>query len=243
MVKFSPSMTETKVHRTNPLTIIEVRTLEPYRHLSKTTASPAHHTILLTTTSTPWSTLPHALGRLEFFIALIALCYILSEILVILVATIPFSPDEYWLAYLAGTYITFSILAFQILIFIAMMTWWRYTGPRLSRDPDTPLGVWTLLAASKIREDFEDLGTAGRQDLVHAVTTWHKKYWLGEVVGKDGVMNMGIHSDSDHDTRYEKFRGEQGGDVPPIIPQSQLSPVISPHLSPTIPQITVSPFI
>jgi len=106
------------------------------------------------------------------------------------------------------------------------MTWWRWTGPRLARDPDTLIGVWTLLAASETRNDFDDLGTAGRQDLVNTVTTWEKRYWLGEVAGKDGVMRMGIHSNTDLDTRYENVRGEQRGSA-----------------SPTIPQITISPFI
>lgn len=130
------------------------------------------------------------------------------------------------MAFLAGSYITFSILSFQILVFAFMMTWWRWTGPKLPRDPDTLLGVWTLLAASEIREDFDDLGTAGRQDLVNTVTTWDKRYWLGEVAGKDGVMRMGIHSDTDHETRYGNLLGEQRGGVPPTIPQITISPTI-----------------
>lgn len=228
----------------------EVRTLEPYRRLSSSTTSSPRHTILLTTTSTPWSTLPLAIGRFEFFISLISLCYILSEILVIIVATIPFSTDEYWLAYLAGTYITFSILGIQILVFTIMMTWWRWTGPRLARDPDTLLGVWALLAASEIRQDFDDLGTAGRHDLVNTVMAWDKRYWLGEVVGKDGVARMGIHSDTERtdydDIRFESLGSERPGTLSPTIRHGSVSPpptIPFGSLPPTIPQITISPFI
>jgi hypothetical protein len=140
------------------------------------------------------------------------------------------------MAYLSATYITCSILGLQILTFITMMTWWRWTEPRLARDPDTLLGVWTLLAASDIREDFDDLGTAGRQDLVNTVTRWDKRYWLGEATGKDGVTRMSIHSDKEHDDTppYESFHREHpalAGSVAPTIP------------SPTIPQITISPDI
>jgi hypothetical protein len=181
---------------------IEVRTVHPYRYLSSSSSSSPLNTLLRTTTATPYLTLPFAIARFEPFTALIAFCYILSEILVIVVVTIPYSSDEYWMAFLAGTYITISILGLQILTFIAMVTWWRWTTPNLDQDPDTLTGVWTLLAASGIREDFDDMGTAGREDLVRTVMAWDKQYWLGEVVGEDGVMRMGIHSDRAHeDTR------------------------------------------
>jgi hypothetical protein len=112
-----------------------------------------------------------------------------------------------------------------------MVTWWRWSTPNLDRDPDTLMGVWTLLAASGIREDFDDMGAAGRDDLVRTVLAWDKRYWLGEVVGKDGVMRMGIHSDAAHDdTRFESFRAQR--------PPSPL-PFSLPTL-PTIPKITIS---
>lgn len=206
--------------------ILEVRTLQPYRRLSASATSPLR-TILLTTTASPWATLPLAISRYEFFVALIAFCYILSEILVIVVATIPFSTDEYWMAYFAGTFVTISILGLQILAFIVMMTWWRWTGPNLARDPDTLLGVWTLLAVSDIREDFDDLGTAGRKDLVNTVMAWDKRYWLGEVAAKDGIMRMGIQSETDHDDgQFLSCRGERCSSLPPTLPQIVISPDI-----------------
>jgi len=170
--------------------------------LSSSNSSSPLNTLLRTTTATPYLTLPFAIARFEPFTALIAFCYIISEILVIVVVTIPYSSDEYWMAFLAGTYITISILSLQILTFIAMVTWWRWTTPNFDRDPDTLMGVWALLAASGIREDFDDMGTLEREELVRTVMAWDKRYWLGEVVGEDGVMRMGIHSDSAHeDTR------------------------------------------
>jgi hypothetical protein len=185
----------------------EVRSYQPYRHLSSKSSSYPTHTILSTTTSTPWSTLPLSLYHREIFTALVAFCYILSEVLVIAVATIPYSNNQYYLAFLAGIYIAFSILGLQIFCFFALVTWWRRTGPHLDRDPDTLLGVWTLLASSGIRKDFEDLGTAGRRDLVRTVERWDKRYWLGEVVGRDGVARMGIHADTAHlETRFEGLR-------------------------------------
>lgn len=75
------------------------------------------------------------------------------------------------------------------------------------------------------------MGTAGREDLVQTVVAWDKRYWLGEVVGKDGVMRMGIHSDAAHeDSRFENFRAQQ--------PPSPL-PFSLPML-PTVPKITIS---
>lgn len=208
-----------------------MRTLQPYRYLSSSSSSSPLNTILRITTATPYLTLPFAIARFEPFTALIAFCYILSEILVIVVVTVPYSSDEYWMAFLAGTYVTISILSLQILTFIGMVTWWRWATPNLDRDPDTLMGVWALLAASGIRGDFDDMGTAGRDDLVRTVLAWDKRYWLGEVIGKDGVMRMGIHSDKAHeDTRFESFRAQR--------PPSPL-PFSLPTL-PTVPKITIS---
>jgi hypothetical protein len=213
---------------------LEVRTLQPYRYLSSSSSSLPLNTLLRTTTASPYFTLPLAIARLEPFTALIAFCYILSELLVIMVVTIPYSSDEYWMAFLAGTYVTVSILGLQILTFATMATWWRRTTPNLDRDPDTLMGVWALLAASGIRGDFDDLGTAGRDDLVSTVMAWDKRYWLGEVVGKDGVMRMGIHSHAARgNTRFENFRAQR--------PPSPL-PFSSPTL-PTLPKITMSSYI
>jgi hypothetical protein len=145
-----------------------------------------------------------------------------------MVVTIPYSSDEYWMAYLAGTYVTISILSLQILTFMATVTWWRWTTPNLDRDPDTLIGVWTLLAASGVRKDFDDMGTAGREELVSTVMAWDKRYWLGEMTGKDGVVRMGIHSDAAHEDA--SFRAQR--------PPSPL-PFSLPALPP-IPKITIS---
>lgn len=127
--------------------------------------------------------------------------------LVIVVATIPYSNNQYYLAFISGTYITFGILGLQILVFAFTVTFWRWRGPRLERDPDTLLGVWTILAHSEIRRDFEDLGTAGRRDLVETVKAWGRRYWLGEAVGNDGVARMGIHGEAAHTkTKFEGLR-------------------------------------
>jgi len=210
---------------------LEVRTLKPYRQLSKSRSSSPLNTILYTSPSTPYTTLPLAIARLDLFTALVAFSYIISEILVIMIVTVPYSSDEYWLAFLAGTYVSLSILGLQIITFIIMVTWWRWTTPNLDRDPDTLMGVWTLLAASGIREEFDDMGTAGRDDLFRTVLAWDKRYWLGEVVGKDGVMRTGIYSDAEHEnTRYEQFKGER-----PLSPLPFSLPTL-----PSIPKITIS---
>lgn len=66
-----------------------------------------------------------------------------------------------------------------------------------------------MLVHSEIRGDFEDLGTAGRRDLVETVKAWGRRYWLGEVVGNDGVARMGIHGEVPQtNTKFERLRVE-----------------------------------
>ncbi|RFU27169.1 hypothetical protein B7463_g9164, partial [Scytalidium lignicola] len=185
----------------------EVRTLQPYRTLYTHTTSTPDRTVLLNTTSTPYSTLPISIYHLEPLVAFTTLCYILSEILVIAISTVPFSSAQYYMAFLAGTYIVFGVLGLQILVFAAIILWWRRTGPILDRDPDTLLGVWGLLASSRCREDFADLGEARTRELEDVVKGWGKRYWIAETTGMDGARTMGIdHDEGGDDVDYEAFR-------------------------------------
>lgn len=77
----------------------------------------------------------------------------------------------------------------------------------LDRDPDTLLGVWGLLAWSRCREDFADLGEANTQELREQVKMWGKNYWIAETPGAEGARTMGIDRDNGlENSDYETLR-------------------------------------
>ena len=160
--------------------MVEVRALQPYRNLGSN-SSPVR-TILRVTTSSPWHTLPLSLIHGEFFTALVAFTYMIMELLVIMLNTVPYETNEKIEIYYASVYLCLGILSFQLLVLGAYFAWWRRTGPKLPRHPDTLAGVWSFLAKSQMRRDFEDLSTVKKKDLIRTVGGggWEKDvlYWM-----------------------------------------------------------------
>src|SRR5439155_17005866 len=113
---------------------LEVRTVDPYRRLVKGHARPCH-TILLHFTSTPLATLVGSLYRRHLFLASIAFTSLLSEVLVIMIAGVPFNSSQIWAAFLVSTYSSISILSLMICALLALF-WWR-RQPELPRMPNT----------------------------------------------------------------------------------------------------------
>ena len=78
--------------------------------------------------------------------------------------------------------------------------WWRRTGPKLPRHPDTIAGVLGFLAKSQMRRDFEDLSMVGRKDLIRTVEGWRKRYCVCWIVGEDGMEKIGIDEVPGHNS-------------------------------------------
>jgi hypothetical protein len=91
---------------------------------------------------------------------------------------VPFNVVEYERILFVSEYLCIGILGFQILVLGAYFLWWKRSGPRLPRHPDTLAGAWSLLAESQLARQFDDLSMMGRKDLIQTVQGWKKTYYV-----------------------------------------------------------------
>jgi hypothetical protein len=157
--------------------------MEPYRKLALG-GQTGKGTIDVTMTGTPYTTVMIALLRGDLFVSWIALITILSDILVIAVAGVPFSPAQVHEAGLASFYISFGILGLMIPSLVAVAIR-RRSNPRIPRDPDTLAHVWMYLCASNIVSHSEG-------DTHQADTS---RYWFGISQRSDGKRGWMIDKD------------------------------------------------
>ncbi|KAI9858264.1 MAG: hypothetical protein M1813_007538 [Trichoglossum hirsutum] len=170
----------------------EVRTVNPYRRLAHGHARP-HNTILVRFTSTPLTTFPVSIFRRHFFVAFIALVALFSEVLVVMLAGVPFQAGQTWMAFLVSTYSGVGILGLMIIALIALFQWRR--RPELPRIPNTVAATLSYLCASYLREDFERLGHSTEIDVIakgHGQT-----YSYGLLKGTDMVTRWAVDKDLD----------------------------------------------
>jgi len=162
----------------------EARIMEPYRKLWSGQRS-GKVTVDTTMTGSPYSTLFIALGRGDFFISWIALLTVLSDVLIIAVAGIPFRPAQIYEAGIASFYISFAIQGLMILGLLAVLMR-RRSYPRIPRNPDTLAHVWLYLCAS---------------NMVRKGTETHQsdksQYWFGLSTRPDGKRCWTIDEDQE----------------------------------------------
>ena len=162
----------------------EVRIMYPFRLLSKRNAT-AQKTILPSRSGTPFSALPIALWNFNFFGAAIALIAILSDILIIVIAGVPYNSGEVWLAALASFYISFGIVGLMLLALIALFVW-RRSNPPIPREPDTLASVWTYLCASEMLGDMDGMEYMDEKRRDRTIMVGGRRYFYGMATGVDG---------------------------------------------------------
>jgi hypothetical protein len=168
----------------------EIRTLEPYRNLSLR-PFPARDTILVTSKSHPIVALTSAVFRLRPFLALIAFDTILAEILTVVLPSVPYKGESIFLAYSSSAVLAISIIAFML----ASLVWVAVRATRalaLPRRPDTIAAVLLYLCGGKMVKDFQGLAVVEERLRDRVLVRMEKNYWLGKVVGGDGVERVGI---------------------------------------------------
>ena len=171
-------------------TLIEARALQPYRLLANSNTK-SRQVILQPISCTPISTFPTALLHGNFFLAMIAGMSILSEVLMIAVAGVPFSPAQLHHAFIISTYLSFTILCLMLLTMMGL-PFWHKGNPYLPQKPDTLFAVWSYLCASRMTEELEDLARCDAKERNELVMKSGKRYFYGLNSGVDGIKRYAI---------------------------------------------------
>ncbi|MCJ1293818.1 hypothetical protein MMC34_005374 [Xylographa carneopallida] len=170
---------------------------EPFRRLYRGAAT-AEATILLPRTLTPVSTFAASIYQRSFFVAHVAFVTLMSEVLIIVLPGVPFSPGEIWQAGLMSIYLSMAILGLMLLTFAALIL--RPKGPDLPRQPNTLGALCMYLCDSSMTADFAILSCLDTRARDRWVSEKERLYCLRCDVGTEGSLRWQV----DYDTRCEK---------------------------------------
>ncbi|KAI9674741.1 MAG: hypothetical protein M1817_001645 [Caeruleum heppii] len=170
----------------------ELCILEPFRRLSRGNCPP-ERSILIQRPLSSVTTFLVSLPRRHFFVALVAFITVISEVLIITLAGIPYNPGQLYVAFRVSAFVSMAILSLMILILVAVYL--RPKGPDLPRTPNTVAAVWSYLCASSLVEDFADLSGLGRKERNERVKMWGRSYVLSVERRVDGALRWGVDYD------------------------------------------------
>ncbi|MCJ1285172.1 hypothetical protein MMC26_004510 [Xylographa opegraphella] len=174
---------------------------EPFRRLYRGCAT-AESTTLPSRTLTPVSTFFASIYQHSFFVTHVTFVTLMSEVLIIVLPGVPFSPGEIWQAGMMSIYLSMAILGLMLLTFVAVML--RPKGPDLPRKPNTLGAMFMYLCDSSKTADFADLACLETRARDRLVRDKDRLYCLKYDLGTDGSMRWQV----DYDTR-----GEKGGSL------------------------------
>jgi hypothetical protein len=159
-------------------------TLTPYHSLAQSPSAPGS-TILAQRKSWPFAALFAMAYHRHFFAAFLASIAIISEILVITLAGVPYAAGQILLESQACNYTSILILVLMVCGIACMMVW-RRKAPDLPRAPDTVLGVMSYVADSKMLYDFEGCEYLEGKYMDNRIQGLGKRYRYGRCEGVDG---------------------------------------------------------
>ncbi|RYO95331.1 hypothetical protein DL763_003755 [Monosporascus cannonballus] len=171
-----------------------VAAISPYHLLAQAPQS-ARRSILLAQPTNEFSGLWSAVRRRDGFLAVVALTSVLSELLPVLLAEIPFRVSQTYLVHLVTTWSAVGILCIMLLVLVAsfFVKW-----PHMPLDPTTVAGAMYYVADSWMLGGFDGLGTLGPKDRDRRVVALGLKYRFGQMTGVSGDTRVGVDIAGDH---------------------------------------------
>jgi hypothetical protein len=134
-----------------------------------------------------------------WFAALVATVAVLAEVLVIMLAAVPFASGQTQMDSFVSTYTVMVVLSLMIVATIALIVW-RSKAPDLPRPPDTVAAVISYVADSRMLEDFSGYEYVTDLEMSSKLTRLGKRYDYGIRPGSDGQMRYLV--DEEMSTAY-----------------------------------------
>ncbi|RDW58135.1 hypothetical protein BP6252_13546 [Coleophoma cylindrospora] len=189
--KGNPSARFFHVFKTH--TSLVLRSQQPYINLAKGQAK-AEDSILLDPSMTYASSIWSSIRRGNFFMPLVDVCALLTEVLTVALANIPFSNATTYQGFKFCVYISISILAFMLLtVIIALFRGHSFLKPPL--NPETILQKLVYLSESQITYRLGDMGSWNEKDRNKRILFLNNTYSFKTVIGRDGSYKERIDVD------------------------------------------------
>ncbi|KEF61685.1 uncharacterized protein A1O9_03253 [Exophiala aquamarina CBS 119918] len=165
----------------------EVRLMTPYRHLFRGYAEP-DTTILVTQNATAITSFFSALWHGNFFHALVAGVAALSDVLIIVIGSVPHSSAQFEMDYVVCIYASWVILAVMAVVMLVLFRW-RALNEKMTipTDPNTLLALCQLLCNrdNGLREEMAGLETMESSVRDEITRSNHTRYWAGWMTEPD----------------------------------------------------------
>ncbi|KAF2261894.1 hypothetical protein CC78DRAFT_607034 [Lojkania enalia] len=168
----------------------ELALLAPYRRLVQGNAL-ADDSILMTNTAYPISTIYSALFSRHYALALVATVVILSEILTVALATIPFSSANLWVAYDVSTWISVAVISVMLLTLVLLFF---HQEPNLPIKPNSIAANLIYLCDSSLPDLFRGLAVLNTNERNNRIRQWGYRYCIGpSKYPSPGGFSVGIN--------------------------------------------------
>ncbi|KAL8746276.1 MAG: hypothetical protein Q9190_001675 [Brigantiaea leucoxantha] len=177
-----------------------LRAIHPYHVLlgaSSSSSCTSKETISASPPNNPFTGLVYSFRKKAWLSTCLSCVAILTNLLIIALASIPFHAGTAYVAYRASTYIAIGILSLMLVVLAAIL--WRLGagGETMRRGleagRDRTIGrTMSLLCGSYMLAEFSGLAKMGDKERDRLVASWGKRYGMGEVIGMDGVQRWGI---------------------------------------------------
>jgi len=152
---------------------------------------PASRSILLTRPTNAFSGVWAAAQRRSPLLFATALTAVAAELMPVLLANVPFSLTQTYMANVACTHASLAVLGSMVLILTASMF---VRWPHMPVDPRSVAGAAYYVADSDMLRDVAGLSTVRRGEAEKRVAELGRRYFYGRVVGSSGRTRMVVDS-------------------------------------------------
>lgn len=118
--------------------------------------------------------------------AAVAFAALISEILVVTLAGLPYRPGQLRSEYVFCGVASAVLLAIMLGIAVWAATWRALAVPHLPRRPDSVAAVMTYVAGTRMVADFEGIERVGVRERDRVIVGLRKRYVYGHVERKSG---------------------------------------------------------
>ncbi|KAL8646510.1 MAG: hypothetical protein Q9226_006820 [Calogaya cf. arnoldii] len=160
-------------------------------------SSKAKQSILASPPSNPFTGLVYSLRMMTWLPSWLSIVAVLTEPLIVALATIPFKPGTAYMTYRASTYMTIGVLSFMLLGIIGVLRRQITNSEVMKRGmeaaEDKTIGrVMGLVCGSQMLSGFRGLAQLDGKSRDDFIGGWGRKYRMSQLVGVDGVERWGV---------------------------------------------------
>ncbi|KAH8892426.1 hypothetical protein GQ53DRAFT_646752, partial [Thozetella sp. PMI_491] len=174
----------------------DAQTFAPYTALATRSSDPKP-TLLLRRHILPITAIVPLLRNGHIVPGSVAFTALVSEVLVVVLAGLPYRPGQLKGEFLFCAIATLVILALMLVELGVTISWRAKCVPHLPRRPDTVAAVMTYVAGAKMNADFDGLEEVKKKERDAAVISLGKKYEYGEMQDDRGSFRWMVDQSAD----------------------------------------------